>query len=487
MQNVNKFSDFINEASLRGNVGIPGEEGSGKESWLNKITQKTNREAREFEMQNRADIQNFMGLISRSEQLQRGHEEELSQLTIDAFRELFGTMLDDVDLDFKLTGRSAVKQEMEETPDDQDNQELEEIIDEEIIGQIQKRKILRTIQQGKGLSAKAILNLSIFKDGVAAILGEREAGEYLTILNKISNVAQFFDWMTPEDVQKRMWKTRQGFSGSCSIDFPKETDEEKEQSAEQLINDLENGEDLVNNPNAEELLSGLNTTIKARGIDLSVLIHEAIKGIYMLVTQYSLESLYGEAAEQVISNTDTLFDELQEIKFGRQMQDAFFKIVSEHPAIVEKIEAMMKNDASDTEISSFQEIVNFRFFGKIAEIGQENASEFLKLVNEILSESAEAEEACSPIIVQVLRDIEAEAQYQEQRSRGQYREMEAPAREEEPSRSEFSEYANLSKAELSDAIIDAYEEGDMEKVEALRKLLGESFGYHAFPRFTLNS
>jgi hypothetical protein len=485
MRKINKFNDFINEASLRGNTGIPGEEGSGKESWLRKTTQQSDRAARDFEMQNRADIQNFMGLISRSQQLQSGHEEELSELTVAAFRELFGTMLDDVDLDFKLTGRSDVKQEMEETPDEPE--QLEELLDEKIINQIQKRKILRTVQQGKGLSAKAILNLSIFKEGIANILGEREAGEYLTLLNKISNVAQFFDWMTPEDVQKRMWKTRQGFSGSCSIDFPK-GDEEKQEEAENIMQDLENGEDLVNNPNAEELLSGSNTKVKAQGIDLSVLIHEAIKGIYMLVTQYSLESLYGEAAEQVIMNTDTLFDELQEIKFGRQMQDAFFKIVAENPIIIEKIKAMMDNDASDTEISSFQEIVNFRFFGKLAEIGQDDAKDFLTLVNGILSESAEAQEMCDPIIKSVIADINQEAEYQEY-ARGTRTQPQAASQvsQREPESQDFSEYQNLSKAELSDAIIDAYEEGDMEKVEALRKLLGESFNFYFLPRLTLNS
>jgi hypothetical protein len=484
MQKVNKFQDFINEASLRGNVGIPGEEGSDKPSWLSKVSQETDRSAREFERQHRADIQNFMGLISKSQELQRGHEEELSELTVNAFRELFGTMLDDVELDLQISTRSDVKGQMEETPDEPENVEIEEIVDEEIVGQIQKRKILRTIQQGKGLSAKAILNLSIFKDGLARILGEREASEYLQVLNKISKVAHFFDWMTPEDVQKRMWKTRQGFSGSCSVEFPK--DEEKAEESENVISDLENGEDILNNPNAEELLSGVTTSVKARGIDLSVLIHESIKGIYMLVTQYSLESLYGESAEQVVANTDTLFDELQEIKFGRQMQDAFFKIVAENPLILEKIKSMMDNDASDTNIASFQEIVNFRFFGKIAEIGNEDAKDFLKLVNEILSESAEAQEMCAPIIRQVLAEIDQEAEYQDYARNARTsapQVMQHEPEEEEP----VSGYENLSRSELNDAIIDAYEEGDMKKVEALRKLLGESFNFYFIPRLSLRS
>ena len=482
MRKINRLEDFLNEASLEGNIGIPGEEGSGRESWLKKTAQRSDINAREFELQNRADIQNFMGLVGQSQRLQQGHEEELSQLTVDSFRKVFGSLLDDIDLDFKIADSAEIKGSMEETPDEPEEMpELDELEDQEIINQINKRKILRTIQQGKGLSAKAILNLSLFKDGLVEILGQQNAAEYLSVLNKIANVAQFFDWTVPFEVQQRMWQTRQGFSGSCDIQFGEEV-EAKEDAAQKVLDNLANGEDIIDNENMEELVSGLNIVIKARGVDLSVLIHEAIKGIYKLPTQASLEALYGSTEETVLMNTDTLLDELEEIKFGRQMQNVFFKIVSSHPLVIEKVDQMLQNDAKDWEISSFQERLNWLFFGKLAMLGQEDAREFLTLVNAILSESSEAEEMCDPIVREVLRDLEAEEEYQIDRTQP------ASAREIMPQPDEDESLEpiepKMSKREIEQAIDAALDSGDFSEVERLSRLLGE--GYR-FPRISFAS
>lgn len=479
MHKVNKFEDFLGEASLEGNIGIPGEEGSGRESWLKKVSQRSDVNAREFANQNRADIQNFMGLVMQSQQLQRGYEQELSDLTVESFRKVFGSLLDDIDLDFKIADREEVKGEMEETPAEEP--ELEELEDEGIINQVNKRKILRTIQQGKGLSAKAILNLSLFKEGLVEIMGQESAAKYLTVLNKIANVAQFFDWTVPIEMQKQMWQSRQGFSGSCDIQFGEEV-ENKEDEAQKVLDDLANGEDIVDNENMEELVSGLNIKIVARGVDLSVLIHEGIKGIYKLPTQASLEALYGGTAETVLMNTDTLFDELEEIKFGRQMQDVFFKIVSEHPLVVEQINNMMRNDAEDWEIAAFQERLNFLFFGKLAMIGQEDAKEFLTLVNAILSESGEAQELCDPIMREVLRDLAAEEEYQMSKSQATYREPDLS--DIMPQGYEEKPESGMSKEEIRAKIQAAVEIEDYEEAARLNQLLGEGY---KFPRLSFSS
>ena len=471
MQNkIFDFASFINEADLRGNIGIPGEEGSGGESWLDKISQSSDRESREFATQNRGDIQNFMGLVRKSQDLQRGHEDELSELATTAIQELYGSLLDTVELDLKIEAARSIKQEMEETPTEPP--ELEEILDTDLINQINKRKILRTIQQGKGLSVKAILNLSIFKDGLADILGEK-AEEYLSTLNKISTVAQFFDWTIPEEAQKGMWQSREGFSGSCSLEFEEEK-EGDEDIAQKVLSNLENGEDILNNEDAEDLVSSIGVKVRARGVDLSVLIHESIKGIYKLITQASLESLYGGEAEKVLMNTDTLFDELQEIKYGRQMQNAFFKVIADHPRVKEVIESMISTDSTDVEIASFQEKINFLFFGKIAMLGQEDAKEMLTVVNAILSESEESIKLCNPIIEEVLSDLDQEEEYQRSQ-RGDSR-QEAPeyTEDEEPEVMSSGRDLQLSQDEINDLIMDAYEKGGVEAANAARKkYLGE--------------
>ena len=490
MRKISKFKEFIGEASLRGNTGIPGEEGSGRESWLDKTNASSDASARAFAMGNRADLENFSRLARRAQELHAGHENRLADLTEEAIRTIFGSMIDDITLKLKIGSREEVAEMMEETPDDQP-QELEEITDNELLDAIQVRKILRTIQQGKGLSVKEILNSEIMKSGIEDILGE-DAAEYIRTLNKVCNVAQFFDWTVPEEVQKGAWQNRNGFAGGVKLDFPEESEEPKADAAEALLKDLEEGNDIINNPEAEELLSDINTTIEAIGIDLSVLVHETVKGIYMLTVQWSLDSLSEEDAEKVIANTDTLFDELQEIKYGRQMQNTFFKIVARNIKVIEKISELSRNSTSDDAIIAFQEQLNFIFFGKLVAISKEDPKEFLRIVNNILSENDEAVRECTSLIEDSMEDIEQEARYQrgetENEPAGSYLEDE----EDEDDREVYypedfpsddlpqNDISKMSKDEIANAIIDAYRNGDEAEIARLRRMLPESY---RFPRF----
>ena len=487
MRKISKFKEFIGEASLRGNTGIPGEEGSGRESWLDKTNASSDTSARAFAMGNRADIENFSRLAMRAQELHAGHENRLADLTEEAIRTIFGSMIDDITLKLKIGSREEVAEMMEETPDDQP-QELEEITDNALLDAIQVRKILRTIQQGKGLSVKEILNSEIMKSGIEDILGE-DAAEYIRTLNKVCSVAQFFDWTVPEEVQKGAWQARNGFAGSVKLDFPEESEEPKADAAEALLKDLEEGNDIINNPEAEELLSDINTTIEAIGIDLSVLVHETVKGIYMLTVQWSLDSLSEEDAEKVIANTDTLFDELQEIKYGRQMQNTFFKIVARNVKVIEKISELSRNSTSDDAIIAFQEQLNFIFFGKLVAISKEDPKEFLRIVNNILSENDEAVRECTSLIEESMEDIEQEARYQ----RGETENEPADSYlEDEDDREVYypedfpsgdlpqNDISKMSKDEIANAIIDAYQNGDEAEIARLRRMLPESY---RFPRF----
>ena len=272
------------------------------------------------------------------------------------------------------------------------------------------------------------------------------------------------------------------------MDFPEEEKKDKKDAAEQVLQDLENGDDLINNPDAEELMSGINTTIVAIGVDLSVLTHEAVKGVWALPVQWSLELLSEDEAEQVIGNTDTLFDELQEIKYGRQMQQNLFKIVARNPKVIEKINDLQRMDDADSEIISFQEQVNFLFFGKLIAIAREgDAKDFLRRVKDILSENAKAKEDCDPLIEEVLEDLEQEARYQ----RGEVEtepagydysddDMDDAPGMEIPKASPRTGVEGMSKDEIANAIIDAYQRGDTEEADRLRGMLPESY---RFPRF----
>lgn len=486
MQNkVYDFKSFLNEVSLEGNRGIPGEGGDQSSSWLKKIDTEKGARMADFERENREDIMRFMQLVGQSQQIQRGHEEELSILTEEAFRTLFKSLLDDVELDFKLGNDS--REVIQETPDEQSNIEMkiENIDDEKILSEIERRKILRSLQQGKGLTSKAILNLPMFKKGIAEIIGS-QSGEYISILNKISSIAQFNDWRFSEQMIKQM--LRGGTAGACKIEFEEKEDysseyeaEDKEKAAEDLLNDIMSGNDLEDSEAAADLIQGTGAKIVARGVDMSVLIHEAIKGIYMLPLQLSLEHLSEEEAEQVISNTDTLLDEAQEFKYGPEMQRSFHKAISNHPEIKEKLDNFRRSldtDEAWDEMGAFEEQIFWMVFGLLATIHQEDARQMLKIVYSVLAEDEEGiEKLFYPIVEDAIKNLDAEEEYQA--SKGQaYREpaQSAPEiEEEEPETSFRGQASQLSQEEINNLILDAYEKGGKDAAELVRKkYLGES-------------
>ena len=63
-----KYNDFLNEASLRGNIGVPGEGGTSG-SWLENVNREQREKVREFERTNMGLLQNFPRLIQDSQRL----------------------------------------------------------------------------------------------------------------------------------------------------------------------------------------------------------------------------------------------------------------------------------------------------------------------------------------------------------------------------------------------------------------------------------
>jgi hypothetical protein len=495
MHNLRNFDQFIFEASLKGNPGLPGEGESRDPSWLNQIKQSKDASMRQFFQENQQDIRNFMGLVNQSQQIQRGKEEDLSALAEDCIRSLFGSLLDDIKFDFKIGTPQEIKQEMEPTPDTPDPS-FEEITDEKIKNEIHARKILRTIQQGKGLTSKAILNLPMFKKGIEDILGRDVARTYVSTLNKISNVAGFNDWTLPDSMITQFLKMSS--AGASSIDFEDiESEEDKSEAAQNVISDL-NSEDALSTPDAEEVFDGVQAIIRARGLDLSVLLHEIIKSIYMLATQLSLEHLSGEEAEQVLMNTDTLSDEPEEFKYGPEMQKAFYTAISEHPDVKERIERIQRYTGSanaeeaDTawnELGAFEEQLYWMIFGKLATYRTDDRSQFLEVVYSVLIGSkSKIEELFYPIIEESLAALDSESEYQSRSS------VPTQSREDAPSQNleleaddDPDEYysegpievaedplENLSKREIEALIDNALDAGDFKEVERLSKYLKES-------------
>jgi hypothetical protein len=435
-KNFEQFMNDVNEASLKGNIGIPGEGNTQGPSWLDKTNREQQEKVRDFERNNMGLLQNFPRFIQDSQRLQSGKETELSELCEKAFYQLFGTLLNDVTLDFKI-GNEA-RQMMSGTPEAPPRQSIEEIVDERVLDEIMKRKILRTIQQGKGLNSKALLNLPLFKDGIKEILGTRSQS-YIDNLNNIVKVMAFFDATLSEAQISRAIKSNA--QGACDIEIEekKKDEEETQKDAEQLIKDLENGIDLTETES--DILSEVEVRIKARGVDLGILIHESLKGIYKLCTQMSLEHLPEEIAKQVLQNTDTTLDEPQEFKYGPSMQKQFEMVVNTHPKVKIIIDNLQRNitnpekyeeilddkarieaqvkaiAAAENQLASFQEQLFFYVFGFLAAMGKDDPKEMLKAVYGVLADKKDdIESLFFPIVASSVASLEQEFKYQQSKS-----------------------------------------------------------------------
>ena len=462
------FSKF-NEASLKGNIGVPGEGGTTG-SWLDTINREQREKVREFERNNVDLLRNFPRLIQDSQRIQRGKEKELSELCEKAFYQLFGTLLDDVTLDLKI-GQEA-RQMMSQTPE-KSRVKIEDIVDDRVLNEIMKRKILRTIQQGKGLNSKSLLNLPLFKDGIKQILGERNAELYITNLNNVVKVMEFFDSTLSEAQITQAIKMNAQGACDIKVEEVKKDDEKKSKEAEQLLKDLESGVDLTETES--DILSDVKVTVKARGVDMGILIHESLKGIYKLVTQMSLEHLPEEIAKQVLQNTDVVSSEPQEFKYGPSMQKQFEKVINTHPKVKSITDNLARNilnaekeevAVAENEMAAYQEQLFFYVFGQLATLGKDDPKEMLKVVYAVLSDKKDdIEKLFFPIVSICIDLIEQEFKYQQSKKKQvvQSPEVEQPKTKE------------LTLSDLQEELDDALDNEDYEKASQIRDEIKRRF------------
>lgn len=453
---VKGFAQFLYEASLEDNEGLPQGYRSDVEG---RARQDMDTTRRELGMK----IPQFMNIVQTAMMLQRGKEQQLEELAERAIRELYGSILDGVNLDIKFpTDRQEIPDEMEdaemEPPQDQDMERLE---DPEIIREIQKRKLSNAITQGEAKNTKLILNMPVIKDGIVEIMGERDGEKFVGLLNEITKIASFFDWEIPMEVQKEMWKNPSGFSGSVSVDWEQpeseEDQEDMQRSAEDIIADLESGEDILDT-DAEELFDDMQPTIKARGIDFAMLIHETVKGIYELIAAAGIPE-DEEVAQTVIMNTDTLADEIEDLRYG--------------PYIAADLRDFINEFSEASRIENLRE----HFFGKLMAMP---AAEFLDLIKNILMGSASAKTAAQEIIDEIAQEL---SEFDMEQALGgddngyeedDLEDFNLPSSSDEDDEVEGDYEDTLSQSEIQALIDNALDNGDFAEVERLAKFLKES-------------
>ena len=434
MKNITNFNSFINEATLKGNPGFPGEGPDDNDaSFIDAVISANRTEAQRLQREQGEDVFNLMGNVGKAMRIQSGKEDELSDLAVEVIEEVYGSFIDDVKLDLKITKgpQRELKNKMEQSCPA--CQKFSELTDPKIIDEINKRKIFRTIQQGKGLNVKEIINLPKVAKRLKEILGDSEGDQYRILANKIAAGAHFFDLtLTPE---QKMSMFRQDPPGACDISIEKYKPEEAkdEAEAEDTLKDIL-GDEEIQEEQAEVALEGVESTVIARATDFGLLLHESVKGIYKLITQALLmqvgDNLGDEAAGIVRANTETFEDEAEEQAIGKTLQMILGIIINSNDKVEEIIANINQGDDLENAANStayFIEQLHWLVYGKLSKL--QPAKKCLELFNAILDQvmdyntgllksKAEIENIpnrsmIDPIIDQVLADMDAEKEYQD--------------------------------------------------------------------------
>ena len=319
---IKNFHDYLNEASLRNHPALPGGK-EGTDSYRKETEIYSKEQVREIERRYGPDMGRLPSIAAEVQRMQMGHERDLEILAEKAIRFLYGRIIEDVTLDVKFPDPNEIKKMMQDVPSKSPKEvpeipEFQELKSKEIISEIQKRKIINNIMQGEAVNSKKALNLPEVKQGLVKIMGQEKADEYIRLLNKLTDIAQASYWIVPVEVQEMMWQTNKGgMSGAVKVDW--ENKEKKDEDlAKDILDDIEkNGaEDLPKE--VEDLFYETQPTIHARGQDFAMLIHETVKGVYELIGAIAIPE-DEETAKTVLMNTDSLADEIEDIRNGPKM------------------------------------------------------------------------------------------------------------------------------------------------------------------------
>ena len=168
-----------------------------------------------------------------------------------------------------------------------------EVTNKDVAMAIDKKKILNMIAQGEGKATKDIIRYSeVVENGLSEIFGDSYK-ELLDVWIKISEAAHKSDWSISDKMKASMMKnTPKGLAGAVDVDW---------------VNESTNFTKIV---------------IKAYGIDFPMLLHECVKGIYMLLMSSAIKK-DDEIAEEIKRATSSFKDESQDFKYGVPAQNMF--------------------------------------------------------------------------------------------------------------------------------------------------------------------
>jgi hypothetical protein len=247
----------------------------------------------------------------------------------------------------------------------------DEVTNKDVAMAIDKTQILNMITQGAGKATKDIIKFSeIVSRGVGEIFGDN-AQRILDIWGKISEEADKRDWVTPIDVTKKLFKDNPlGVSGAVDVHL------------ENFNLKFNNLELIIESGNASKI------TIRAYGVDFPMLIHESVKGIYMVLQSPAIKK-NPELAEEIKRATSSYKDEASDFRYGTLAQKMFRDFVNHckdagrYTNMVERVFFFLSRDKE--VIRKLPDMSEEEFELKNKQNGKFSDPEFLEITESLFS------------------------------------------------------------------------------------------------------
>jgi len=259
--------------------------------------------------------------------------EELAELVVrEEFGDILETGIKPIELDIKLVPMGGVTGEVSdirdvpqqaEQPEEQEQEEKEqeekeqeeqdpeeEIPGTNLVSAIDKKKLLNMITQAAGKATKDIIRASdTVETELSRIFGERQGKQILSYWVAMSDIADKMDWVIPINRKSQMMKGMpQGMAGACQVKWESHTGNYYNMS-------------LLLEKEATKIV------IKAVGIDFPMLIHEAVKGVYLFLQSGAIKK-DKETAKIIKKATSSFTDEAQDFRYGPPALQMLVKFIN---------------------------------------------------------------------------------------------------------------------------------------------------------------
>jgi len=420
---LKRYSQLF-EADIKKNKGVP-------QDYIEGVERK-GREKYGYNGPNRMEFGEMMETLDEIFRIQDGKEDVLTEIGKEIIMNQYGSILDDVKLDIKIVKpNDPEKAEMINKMDDSEPEiespefEIEQApIDQD---EIDKRKILNNLMQGEAQNVHTLMHYG--KDKIDEV--DEDLLHYYT---RVLEINKKFDWFD----QAQMMENPE-FASAEEVEWEED----------------ENGE--------------TTPVIKVRALDLPMLIHETVKGIYELIMANAIPD-NEELARRIMEETDTLKDEKEDIKFGP------FIAADIRDYISSNIERKHK-DSKD--VPNLREFV----YSKMVEL---DANSFVSLIYAILSGDQELSDKLmkdSGIVDNAIQDatdegeedwddsMEYNGEDEEDLMTGEREGERKVGVDDEMLKPKEKSYADMSKSELDRLLNQALDAEDFETVKKIQPYL----------------